>query len=319
MSAVIKTIINHTLLMILLSMNSVVVFSAERGLPNPVPDHAPLTEKIAFLRLTEGFWQVWMMNTDGSMQEQLTTTLVDKVHMVWGPKNQRLLYNTNQGQTRILDLGTRKEKRILNGHKIIDAAWSPDGKTLAYGLSPKNLAHGKTSLWVSDLKGGQRSKMAGGQKTDALAPMWSRDGKQLVFRQCMMVNNMQVYHDFWVSDAAGGHRHLIDGDHEMLKFDQVVSRQGVLAYSSARSGFYEIWTLPVKGGQRHQLTRFQQYAGDPSWSPDGQSLVFDSDKNGRQQIYRIRVNGKQLVALTHDKPPSRKPVWSGAAPETGKQ
>ncbi len=317
MTPVMKGLIKHSLLMLVLLVNSSVVLSAERGLPSTVPGQYPVTEKIVFLRLTGSFWQIWMMNTDGTMQEQLTTTPVDKVHMAWGPKNQQLLYNTNQGETRVLDLASRKEKRILKEYKIIDAAWSPDGKTLAYGLSPKNLARGKTSLWVSDLKGGQRSKLAGGQKSDALAPMWSRDGKRLVFRQCLMANNMQVYHDFWVEDMAGRKMHIVDGDHEMHKFDQVLSRQGVLAYSSARSGFYEIWMLPVKGGQRRQLTYFKHYAGNPAWSPDGKAIVFDSDKDGRQKIYRIKANGKQLIALTHDKRPSRNPVWSGFVPGAG--
>lgn len=306
-----KGLIKHTLLLLVLLINSSLALSAERGSPRTVSDQYPVTEKIVFLRLTGHFWQVWMMNTDGTRQEQLTTTLVDKVHMAWGPKNQQLLYNTNQGETWVLDLASRKGKRILKKYKIIDAAWSPDGKTLAYGLSPKDLARGKTSLWVSDLKGGQRSKLAGGQKIDALAPMWSRDGKQLVFRQCMMANNMQVYHDFWVEDMASRKTHIVDGDYEMHKFDQVLSRQGVLAYSSARSGFYEIWTLPLNGGHRRQLTDFKQYAGNPAWSPDGKAIVFDSDKNGRQQIYRIKVKGKSLIALTQGKRPSRNPIWSG--------
>ncbi len=312
-----KAVIKHTPLILVLCMSSPVVFSVERISPNPVPGHYPVTEKIAFLRLVDGFWQVWMMNTDGSMQEQLTTTPVDKVHIAWGPGSQQLLYHTNRGETWVLDLGTLKEEQILKEYKIIDAAWSPDGETLAYGLSSKNLARGKTALWISDLKGEQRSKLAGDQKSDALAPMWSQDGKQLVFRQCLMANNMQVYHDFWVGDTKGGGIRVIDGDHEMLKFDQAVSQQGMLAYSSARTGFYEIWTLPVKGGQRRQLTRFKQYAGNPAWSPDGKSIVFDSDKDGRQQIYRIKVNGKQFIALTQGKRPARKPVWSGDVPGQG--
>ncbi len=269
-------------------------------------------ENIAFLRLTDGFWQLWKMNIDGTNQLQLTHSPVDKVHMAWGPDNNELLYHTNRGDTYIIKLESGEEKRILNEYKIIDAAWSPDGQTLAYGLSPEDLSSGKTSLWTSDLKGKNRNQVAGDDKSDALAPMWSKSGDELVFRQCFMANNMQVYHDFWVSDKMGNNRQPILGESEMLKFDQAVSNHGMLAYSSARSGFFEIWIIPVAGGQPGQITEFNEYAGNPSWSGDGKSIAFDSDAGNSQQLYRIDVDGKKLQQLTHSNNPSRKPVWSHA-------
>jgi len=268
------------------------------------------TEKIAFLQLTNGFWQLWIMNVDGMNPIQVTHSPVDKIHMAWGPANKELLYHTNQGETFILEIATGKERQILTELQIIDAAWSPDGKTLAYGLPPKALSRGKTSLWTSDLKGENLNKIAGDTKSDALAPMWSKGGDELVFRQCLMANNMQVYHDFWLTDEKGKNKQRVQGESEMLKFDQAISDHGIIAYSSARSGFFEIWVIPVAGGQPKQITEFNKYAGNPFWSANGQSIVFDSDKSGRQQIYLISENGQNIQQLTTSKNSSRKPVWS---------
>jgi len=269
--------------------------------------------KIAFLRLTSGFWQVWMMNGDGSLARQLTTSPVDKVHVAWRPGTQEILYHTNQGDSFLLDLATRAERRLLENLKVTDAAWRPDGQRLAFGLPPDDLARGKTSLWEAGLDGQDRRRLSGDAQSDALAPSWL-DGETVVFRQCVMTNNMETRHDFWLlslNEAASAR--VVQGDDEKLKFDQTVSREGVLAYSSLRSGSYEVWTLPVSGGESRQVTRMGAYAGNPTWSPGGGELAFDSDKSGSLQIYRVRAGGGDPTRITNDPSPSRKPVWGPVA------
>lgn len=273
---------------------------------------AQVKGEIAFLRMTEGFWQVWLMKAEGKGTRQLTSTPIDKVHMAWGPGNQTLLYHTNRGETYVYNLATKATRRILEDLRIIDAAWSPDGKKLAYGLQPEDLVNGKTALWVSDINGDNSTRIAGGGAGDALAAMWYKGGEELVFRQCVMANNMEVHHDFWVSNPQGKNLKPVLGDSEMYKFDQVVSSSGQIAYASARTGYYEIWTIPVAGGQPRQLTKFRTHAANPSWSPDEQYIALDVTKNSQRQIYRINKDGSGLTQLTRGKVLSRKPVWSRA-------
>lgn len=270
------------------------------------------SEKIAYLHLTGKFWQIWAMNTDGSAKVQLTKSPVDKVHMHWGPDNTALLYNTNQGDTFIFDLKTGRQQELLKDEIVFDVSWSPNGKRLAFGVLPEDLVKGKTSLWVSDLDGKNKQKVAGGKVSDAHYASWINDGNDIVFRQCVMANNMEVHHDFWMSKPDGKKIKPIVGDYEMLKFDQVASPKGLLVYSSVRTGFYEIWTLPVNGGKAKQLTKFNAYAGNPTISPNEKMIAFDTDKDGLRQIYRLGIGGKKLVILTKGKQSSHTPVWSGS-------
>jgi TolB protein len=238
---------------------------------------------------------------------------VDKVHSAWRPGNREILYHTNRGETFLLEAGTGRERRILEGIAVRDAAWSPDGKTLAYGLPPEDKLNGKETLWISALQGRDRRQVAGAFGIDALAPIWL-DGRRLLYRQCSMRDNMAVGHDFWMLDVDRVHfRNAVPGDDEPLKFDQSLSPEGILAYSSLQSGFYEIWTLDLEGGKARQLTHLEAYSGNPTWSPDGKSLAFESNKDGRTQIYRLDANGEGLKQLTRNEAPSRKPVWTPPA------
>jgi hypothetical protein len=270
--------------------------------------------EIAFLRLTSGFWQVWVMSEDGSNPKPVTRSTLDKVHVAWRPGSHELLYNTNRGETFLVDLESGAEKRILDQVATIDAGWSPDGRKLTFSRAPENLAQGKTSLWTADVDGRNQRKLAGGDDGDALAAIWLRDGKSVLYRRCSMLSNMEVDHEFWIMDTTGADRgQKVEGDDERLKFDQALSSTGVLAYSSPRSGSYEVWTMPV-GGQPSRLTNFKSYAGNPNWSPDGRSLAFDADDNGTVQVFRTGADGKGQRRLTSDAAPSRKPVWRlGAA------
>lgn len=266
--------------------------------------------KIAFLRLTNGYWQLWLMESDGKNQKQLTSTPVDKVNASWGPGNRELMFNTNRGETFILDAQALQLAQVLLTEKTYDAAWSPDGKRVAFGVSPDDLARGKSSLWVIDVDGQNKKKVAGSPVSDAHYAAWYNNGKELVFRQCVMSSNMEVHHDFWVSETTGTQLRPIAGDFETLKFDQTVSAKGTVAYSSVRSGHYEIWIIPVQGGNTIQLTKLKSYAGNPSIAPDNRYIAFDSDVSGQQQIYVVTTEGSEPTQLTHEKAPSRNPVWT---------
>ena len=271
-------------------------------------------EEIAFLRHVSGFWQVWVMAEDGSQARPLTRSAVDKVHTAWRPGSRELLYHTNRGETFVVDLESGRERRLLEEVATTDAAWSPDGSRLAFSMAPQDLARGKTALWISDADGKNRRKLAGGDDGDALAPTFLADGKTLLYRRCLMLSHMEVDHEFWLHDVSGDGAapRKVEGDDERLKFDQALSPAGVLAYSSPRSGRYEIWSMSM-GGAPTRLTELGTYAGNPSWSPDGRSLAFDGLDGKTVQLYRIGSDGRGVRRLTSGEAPSRKPVWRLAA------
>ncbi len=53
-----------------------------------------------------------------------------------------------------------------------------------------------------------------------------------------------------------------------------------IAYSSDRSGNFDIWVQQVSGGNPVQITNDPAHDWQPHWSPDGKQIVFRSERDG---------------------------------------
>jgi TolB protein len=71
-----------------------------------------------------------------------------------------------------------------------------------------------------------------------------------------------------------------------------------IAFSSERTGNFEVYVMAADGSQSRNVTRF---GGDDflnDWSPDGRSLLFSSFRAGNSDIYRVGIDGGETTALT---------------------
>jgi TolB protein len=274
------------------------------------PSESQTDSAILFLRLEGLAWQLWMMPPDGSRQQQLTQSPVDVVHASHRPGTSEVLYHTNRGETFLLDLATRETKTILRGVFTRDAKWSPDGERLVYSVPPDDKINGKGTVWVSGVDGTDRQKVNDQIELSA-SPAWLTH-QSVLFRRVNQLPSFELSRQMWIQEL-DGELHRIEKESEPKIFDPAVFRANGstrIAYSSLRSGFYEIWTLNLEEGEPQQITHLNAYAGNPSWSPDGSILCFDSDaEDGSVQVFSIGTNGEGLVQLTSGDTPSRKPVW----------
>jgi Tol biopolymer transport system component len=74
-----------------------------------------------------------------------------------------------------------------------------------------------------------------------------------------------------------------------------------IAFTSTRSGGWELWLADAGGANAVQLTSMgARTTGAPYWSPDGQTITFASDLEGQFDIYRIAASGGRPQRLTSD-------------------
>ena len=66
-----------------------------------------------------------------------------------------------------------------------------------------------------------------------------------------------------------------------LQSDPTFSPDGrMFAYSSDRSGNFDIWVQQIGGGDAVQVTKSPAHDWQPDWSPDGKQIVFRSERDG---------------------------------------
>jgi Tol biopolymer transport system component len=75
-------------------------------------------------------------------------------------------------------------------------------------------------------------------------------------------------------------------------FDPVMSPDGErLVFSSARSGFQNLWTSRPDGTMPRALTSGNAFDERPAFSPNGRELAFVSDRGGKRSIWTMPADG----------------------------
>ncbi|HJQ26195.1 MAG TPA: winged helix-turn-helix domain-containing protein [Blastocatellia bacterium] len=79
-----------------------------------------------------------------------------------------------------------------------------------------------------------------------------------------------------------------------------------IAYSSDRSGNFDIWVQQVGGGNPIQITSSPAHDWQPDWSPDGKRIVFRSERDGGGLYVTPALGGHEIkiAAFGHQ------PLWS---------
>ncbi len=189
-----------------------------------------------------------------------------------------LVYRTGESGDRFLwvDRSGKEGEAIGDPGDSRNPAFSPGGDRLAYDLADPR--RGKTDVWIRDLKRGVSSRFTF-TSDDAFAPLWSPDGKQIVYT---------VGNDLFVkaSEGLGEEKPLLKSDE--LKFACDWSRDGkYIAYSSqGKDTGWDIWMLPTSGdGKPVPFVRTSFVEMRPVFSPDGRFVAYQSSESGRAEIY----------------------------------
>ncbi len=152
-----------------------------------------------------------------------------------------------------------------------DAAWSPDGKTIAY-LSDRNGDEYELYLRPADGTGSER-QLTKGSKAWNLAPKWSPDSKLIAYAD--------KEHTLHVIDVATGKITDVDKG----KFEDITTYvwspdSRWIAYVKAnRARFNEIWVYSVPDAKSARLTGGMTSDSDPAFDPKGRYLYFTSNRD----------------------------------------
>ncbi len=161
-----------------------------------------------------------------------------------------------------------------------EAAWSPDGKRIAY-ISDVS---GEEAVWIRDTDGDAARQLTRAALGRLNAPRWSPDGTHIAFSDS--ANRVQVV------DVSGGKISEIAKDPFGLTRDYAWSAKGgYLAYTlnedNAQTSIF-IWSVAT--GKSVRVTDALFGESSPAFSPDGKFLYFLGAREWAPQISAIEWN-----------------------------
>jgi tricorn protease len=175
---------------------------------------------------------------------------------------------------------TRNLTQSSNAHDR-EAAWSNDGKQLAY-VSDRS---GEEEIYVQAQDGNSPAvALTSNSRARYSAPVWSGDDKRIAFAD----NTNRLY----VVDIAAKKRIAVAQDPIGLAPDYRWSPDGrFLAYSlNDANNFSSVFVWSLADGQSHRITPQSFAAQSPAWSPNGELLYFLSQREYQPIISSIEFN-----------------------------
>jgi Tol biopolymer transport system component len=182
---------------------------------------------------------------------------------------------------------------ITTGIGMLRAAFSPDGKKLAYSRGRM-----VANLWrVPILRDRPATWNEAQQLTSDQAFIESvdvsPDGRRLVISSDRAGNL-----DLWSLPVEGGEMQRLTTD-PTPDWCPTWSPDGTeIAFHAYRSGNRDLWVMSASGAQPRRLTHSTALDAHPSWSPDGQKITFWSTRSGNPEIYIISVSEGEVEQIT---------------------
>lgn len=268
----------------------------------PVLAKAPTTAKIVFGASREGNRDLYLMNTDGSEQINITNHPADDIYGAWSPTGEQILFASDRAggyDLYLMDAGGQNVRRVFGKSAHREApTWSPDGKQIAYTRREQ----GKRVIYIASIDSEKEERVAIGS-----SPAWSPDGMKIIYsvkagqdRWELHIFNVHTQKQkvFFPPQAMPTWMGSIpawspDGDKLAFSWQHKVP---LVAFEDRE-------TIYVVNRDGTGLTQIVDEAGpratDPVWSPRGDELLYARWKHEAKQIFKIALDGGQSEQLTH--------------------
>ena len=275
-------------------------------LPTTPPQPTPFGggQHIAFVSTRDGNEEIYVMNTDGTGQTNLSVHPARDTVPAWSPDGRHIAFESNRDgnwEIYVMNADGSGQARLTNSpFEDHDPDWSPDGQRIIFHSNRDDKV---SRIWIMNADGSEQRSITNNSSGD-WAASWSPDGQRLAFASNL--NRANIY----AMDTDGGN---------LLRLTDNPARDSVphwspdgrrIVFYSERDGNREIYVMDADGGHVTRLTQnpAEDYLGD--WSPDGQHIVFTSNRDRNQDIYLMKADGSEVTRLTNSRATDFNPSWS---------
>lgn len=247
------------------------------------------------------------VRSDSATQIVYSLSCVRRIMYSQGPNSPAILHlvrSDGTGGDTVIDLPS------LQGAN--DAAWSPDGASIAFWSVPASAPDSVLpDIFTMNLSSGAITRLTSNIHWD-MNPAWSPDGRRIAFARGAYTGRVIL-----TMDADGSHTtELTDStffaqeptwspDGDRIAYSQINQDEGSPEFQE-----FQLWVMNSDGSGKRLIA---EYGDRPAWSPDGSRIVFESthDQNaGGRDIYVLTLDDRAIVRLTHDAGSNDDPAWS---------
>ena len=243
------------------------------------PAWSPDGRKLAFVSRRDGNSEIYVINADGSAQENLTRQPANDSHPSWSPDGQKIAFVSRRDDNSEIYVmnadgsGLRNVTRTRSND--LDPAWSPDGRAIAFvqkiqtkcAPSPRDSPCNNYETYLSVVNGdGSGLRRLTTHPVHLFNPSWSADGKTIRYGRSLVRADGTGQTELPRNVPLAG---AWSPDGQRIAF-AVVPRSPRWKRADPRLG---LWVMNADGSNPRRLARPAAWS-DPAWSPDGRRIAF---------------------------------------------
>jgi len=245
-------------------------------------------DRILYQSNVSGFWQLYIMNEDGTGQVQITRDASNNNFPDWSPDNALICFVSDRsGNDEIYTIdadGNGLKRLTFNDARDIHPYWTPDGKKILFSSTRDD--SGDFEIYEMDPDGGSvvRVTNSGDNETCArLAPTLDR----IVY----LKNNDRGLDDVFLMDLRTGSEVNITGTPTRDGWPAWTPDGGEIVFSAVEADRYKLFLYDVAGNSIRRLTDppADHDDGRAAVSADGKKIVFNRQVSGEKNTIGIYV------------------------------
>jgi Tol biopolymer transport system component len=258
-------------------------------------------------RKSDGNTDIYVMDSDGLHQKQLTTGPAQDEDPEWSPDHRHIAFHTRRdGNLEIYVMnadGSAQTRLTNNPAPDTNPTWSPDGRRIAFESS-RDL---NREIYVMNADGTGVRRLTQ-NLADDFDPSWSPDGSQIAF-----ASDRDGNREIYVMNADGSGITRLTND-PATDYGPSWSPDGTrIAFHSNRNATTsDIFVMESNGRGVLRLTKLSASDFNPQWAPDGQEIVFQSNRfrgDDKYDVYYVDANGGEEIRVTQIPGTHSVPDW----------